>query len=152
VPRAYSTNSNVTPEPFHEWPDCDPKAAATHAQEYEDQRLRLQATLANQGQEDELFVAKVFAMQRPDGGAHTYTTWTEGVRTPLPPADVILLVEQPETADDEPLMTWVRWDVAAQVCADGCWKVMSEFKPPRLLTVAWPAADALEVLKARKLR
>ena len=53
-------------------------------QAYEEQRQRLQVRLLATGQAEELFVAKVFAVQRPDGGAHTYTTWTEGVKTLLP--------------------------------------------------------------------
>jgi len=150
IPRSYATTSNVVPGPFAEYPNRDPIAAAEHAQAYEEQRQRLQALLLASGQADELFVAKGFAMQRPDGGAHTYTTWTEGVKTLLPAADVVLLVEQP--AQPRPVMTWVRWDVAAHVCADDCWKIMPDFKPPRLLTIGWPTPGQLESLKCRKLR
>jgi hypothetical protein len=70
----------------------------------------------------------------------------------LPAADVVLLVEQPSKADAEPTMTWVRWDVTAEVCADACWKVMPEFEPPRILTKEWPSPEQLELLKSRKLR
>ena len=91
-------------------------------------------------------------MSRPGGGAHTYTTWTEGVRTLLPPADVLLFVEQPPQPNAEPAKTWVRWDVSAEVFADDCWKVMPEFDPVRLLTVGWPTAAQLATLKARALR
>ena len=155
--RTYATTSNVVPGPFAEYPDRDPKAAAEHAQAYEEQRQRLQAMAEASGDPEELFVAKVFAVQRQDGGAHTYTTWTQGVKTLLPPADVVLLVEWPDaqrvmTSDDQPVMTWVRWDVTAQVCADGCWKIIPGFQPPRLLTVGWPTPEQLESLKSRKLR
>jgi hypothetical protein len=121
-------------------------------QVYEEQRARLQGELAKSGRPDELFVAKVFALQRPDGGAHTYTTWTEGILTLLPPADVVLLVEQPPDADSEPAMTWVRWDVTAHVCADTCWQVMADFDPPRILARDWPSPEQLDVLKRQKLR
>ena len=96
------------PGPFAEYPNRHPMAAAQHAETYEEQQQRLQARLLATGQAEELFVAKVFAVQRPDGGAHTYTTWTEGVKTLLPPADVVLLVEQPALRDAQPVMTWVR--------------------------------------------
>jgi len=151
-PREYATTSNVVPGPFNEYPNRDPMAAALHAQRYEEQRERLQAKLAARGQGDELFVAKVFAVRRPDGGAHTYTTWTEGIKTLLPPADAVLLVEQPVEPDTKPAMTLVRWDVTAQVCADDCWQVMPDFRPPRILTVGWPAPAQLELLKSRSLR
>ena len=89
-PQTYPTSSNLTPGPFAEYPRREPAAAAAHAAHYEEQRQRLQAKLEAQGRSDELFVAKVFAVQRPDGGAHTYTTWTEGIKTLLPPADVLI--------------------------------------------------------------
>ncbi|MDR2987340.1 MAG: hypothetical protein LBV34_21140 [Nocardiopsaceae bacterium] len=150
IPRSYATTSDVVPGPLGEYPNRDPMAAAEHAQAYEDQRQRLETELYARGQGwEELFVAKVFAMQRPDGGAHTYTTWTEGVKTLLPAADVVLLVEQ---AGAEPVMTWLRWDVIAHVCADDCWKMLPDFKPPRLLTIGWPTPGQLESLKCRKLR
>jgi hypothetical protein len=152
VPRSYATTSDVVPGEPTQWPEREPEAAALHAQAYEEQRLRLEAELSQSGRADQLFVAKVFPVQRPDGGAHTYTTWTEGVLTLLPPADVVLLVEQPPTADTEPAMTWVRWDVAAQVCADACWKAMPEFNPPRILGRTWPSPGQLDLLKSRKLR
>jgi hypothetical protein len=152
IPRNYATTSDVVPGPFAEYPNRHPMAAAQHAQAYEEQRQRLQVRLLATGQAEELFVAKVFAVQRPDGGAHTYTTWTEGVKTLLPPADVVLLVEQPSQPDAKPVMTWVRWDVTAHVCADDCWELMLDFQPPRLLTVGWPTPGQLESLKSRKLR
>jgi hypothetical protein len=65
---------------------------------------------------------------------------------------VVLLVEQPVQPDAKPVMTWVRWDVTAHVCADDCWKIMPDFQPPRLLTVGWPTPGQLESLKNRKLR
>jgi hypothetical protein len=155
--RSYATTSNVVPGPFAEYPNRVPKAAAQHAQTYEDQRQRLQAMQEAKGDAEELFVAKLFAVQRQDGGAHTYTTWTQGVKTLLPPADVVLLVEWPDaqrvmTLDDQPVMTRVRWDVTAQVCADNCWKVIPGFQPPRGLTIGWPSPEQLESLKIRKLR
>jgi hypothetical protein len=152
IPRNYATTSDVVPGPFAECPNRHPMAAAQHAQAYEEQRQRLQARLLAMGQAEELFVAKVFAVQRPDGGAHTYTTWTEGVKTLLPPADVVLLVEQPAQPAARPVMTWVRWDVTAHVCADDCWMLMLDLQPPRLLTVGWPTPGQLQTLKSRKLR
>jgi hypothetical protein len=152
IPREYATTSAVVSGPFNEYPNRDPMAAAVHAQHYEEQRERLHAKLAAQGRSDDLFVAKVFAVRRPDGGAHTYTTWTEGIKTLLPPADVVLLVEQPVEPDTKPAMTLVRWDVTAQVCADDCWEVMPDFRPPRILTVRWPTPAQLGLLKSRNLR
>ncbi len=151
VAQSYATSSDVVPGEPTEYPDREPEAAAQHAQAYEEQRALLREELVETGQADELFVAKVFAMRRADGGAHTYTTWTEGVRTLLPAADVVLLVEQPPTGDSEPIMTWVRWDVTAHVCADTCWKVMPEFDPPRLLTKGWPSPEQMDRLKTQKL-
>jgi hypothetical protein len=152
IPRGYATTSDIVPGPFAEYPNRHPMAASQHAQTYEEQRQRLQARLQVMGQAEELFVAKVFAVQRPDGGAHTYTTWTEGVKTLLPPADVVLLVEQPAWPEAKPAMTWVRWDVTAHACADDCWEIMPDIQPPRLLTVGWPTPEQLESLKSRKLR
>ncbi len=140
------------PGDFDQYPDRDPSAAAAHAQHYEQQRERLQAKLEAQGRSDDLFVAKTLAVQRPEGGAHTYTTWAEGIKTLLPAADVVLLVEQPVEANAKPAMTWLRWDVTAQICADQYWTVMPDFDPPRVLTVGWPSPQELEVLKSRKLR
>jgi hypothetical protein len=140
------------PGPFSEYPNRDPIAAAVHVQHYEEQRERLQAKLAARGRSDDVFVAKVFAVRRADGGAHTYTTWTEGIKTLLPPADVVLLVEQPVEPEAKPAMTFVRWDVTAQVCADDYWQVMPDFQPPRILTVGWPTPAQLELLKSRNLR
>jgi hypothetical protein len=151
VARGFATSSDVVPGEPTEYPDRDPEAAALHAQAYEAQRVRLQAELAETGQADDLFVAKVFAVQRPDGGAHTYTTWTQGILTLLPAADVVLLVEQPPTAATDPTMTRVRWDVTAQVCADTCWKVMPDFDPPRILTKSWPSVAQMERLKSEEL-
>jgi hypothetical protein len=152
IPREYATTSAVVPGPFNQYPNRDPMAAALHAKHYEEQRERLYAKLAAQGRSDDLFVAKIFAVRRPDGGAHTYTTWTEGIKTLLPPADVVLLVEQPDEPDTKPAMTLLRWDVTAQVCADDCWKVMPDFRPPRILTVRWPTPAQLGLLKSRNLR
>lgn len=103
--QTYATTANVVPGPFAEWPRVAPDAAALHEQQYNEQRERLNAMLVDQGKVDEIFVAKVFAVMRPDGGSHTYTTWTEGVHTLLPAADVILLVEQPAEADSRPPMS-----------------------------------------------
>jgi hypothetical protein len=149
--RTYATSSNVDPGPFDEWPTVEPGSAASHTVHCNQQRDRLNAMLAKQGQADEVFVAKVFAVTRPDGGSHTYTTWTEGVHTLLPGADVILFVEQPADAESKPTMTWVRWDVAASVCADHCWAVMADFQPPRIRTREWPTRDQLADLKAHSL-
>lgn len=149
--QTFATTSDVVPGPFDECPTRAPEAAAEHAGLYEQQRERLTAQLEAEGQADELFVAKVFAVQRPDGGAHTYVTWTESIKTLLAPADVVLLVEQPPTAETKPTMTRVRWDVVAQVCADDCWKVMPKFNPPRIVTVGWPTEEQLADLKRRKL-
>jgi hypothetical protein len=55
------------------------------------------------------------------------------------------------TRDDQPVMTWVRWDVTAHVCADDCWKIMPDFQPPRLLTVGWPTPGQLESSAAKEL-
>lgn len=151
IPRSFATTSRVSPGPFDEYPNREPEAAWAHANHYEEQRKRLVAKLEAQGRSDDLWVAKVFAVQRPDGGAHTYVTWTEGIKTLLAPADVVLLVEQPPEAAAKPAMTLVRWDVTAHVCADDCWKLMLDFDPPRLLTVGWPTPHQLEVLKSRKL-
>jgi hypothetical protein len=96
-------------------------------------------------------VAKAFAMQLPEGTAFVYTTWTEGIQTLLPPADVILLAEQPLSADGEPEMTRVRWDVVAEACADDCWEVQQHLRPPRVLTVGWPSSETLTWLKERAL-
>lgn len=148
----YATSSDVTPGEPTAYPDREAQEVSLHAQIYEQQCALLRDELAQMGQADDLFVAKLFAVQRPDGGAHTYTTWTEGIRTLLPTADVVLLVEQPPTADAQPTMTWVRWDVTAQVCADSCWKVMPAFEPPRILTKEWPSPEQLDLLKSRKLR
>ena len=149
---SYATTSDVAPEPYAEYPNRPPDAAALHERQYNEQRERLNAFLARTGQSDELFVAKVFAVRRPDGGVHTYTTWTEGVNTLLPAADVILLVEQPVEQDADPVMTRVRWNVVASVCADDCWVVMPELKPLRIRTRAWPQPDQLAELKAKSLR
>jgi len=149
--RTYAMKSDVAPGPSDEWPNVEPDAAAAHEQYYNQQRDRLNGMLAMQGQADEIFVAKVFAVTRPDGGSHTYTTWTEGVYTLLPAADVILLVEQPVDAESDPVMTWVRWDVAASDCADRCWTVMTDIQPPRVRTREWPSPDQLAGLKTRSL-
>ena len=151
-PRTFATTSNVQPGPFDEFPKRDPDAAAAHASHYEQQRERLVAKLDAQGRSSDLFVAKVFAVQREDGGAHTYVTWTEGIKTLLAPADVVLIVEQPPEANAQPTMTWVRWDVTAQLCADDCWQPMPDFDPPRVLTVGWPTPQQMGTLKTRKLR
>jgi hypothetical protein len=154
IRRSYAVSSKVTPGPYSEWPSRDPNAAAAHAHHYEEQRKLLQEEgLEQLGHAEDVFVAKVFAMQRRDGGAHTYTTWSEGVRTLLPAADVVLIVELEQPwANGKPPMTWVRWDVAAQVCAGDCWQVQPEFNPPRVLTVRWPTPEQLDVLRSRKLR
>ena len=152
VDGSYATSSDVVPGEPTEYPNREPEAAARHAQVYEEQRVLLQEELAAVGQADDLFVAKVFAVQGPDGTAHTYTTWTEGILTLLPAADAVLLVEQPPTVDTNPTMTWLRWDVTAHVCADTCWKVMPEFEPPRILTQEWPSPEQLDLLKSQKLR
>ena len=149
--RTFAMTSGGTPGPFDEWPNVEPDAAAAHEQHYNQQRDRLNGILVEQGQADEIFVAKVFAVTRPDGGSHTYTTWTEGVSTLLPGADVILLVEQPVDAGSDPVMTWVRWDVVASVCADQCWTVMTDFQPPRIRTRQWPSPGQLADLKTRSL-
>lgn len=148
----YATTSNVVPGPSDVYPTRERQAAFEHANHYEEQRARLEAKLNASGQSEELFVAKVFAVERADGGAHTYVTWTEGVKTLLAPADVLLLVEQPSSAEEKPTMTWLRWDVTAQACADDCWKVMADFTPPRILTSGWPTAEQMALLKSRSLR
>jgi hypothetical protein len=150
--RSYPFTSNVAPGPFDAWPSRPHDAAAAHADHYNAQRDELTAILIKNGQTEQLFVAKVFAVQRADGGVHTYTTWTQGILTLLPAADVVLLVEQPASLDDQPVMTWVRWDVTASVCADDCWVPMPQFKPARVRTDAWPSADQMQELKARCLR
>jgi hypothetical protein len=96
-------------------------------------------------------VPKVFAVRRADGGAHTVTSWTMGVRTLLAPTDVLVLVELVDIEDREPTMTWVRWDVAAAVCADTCWEVMDQLTPPRVLALSWPSPEQLALLKDRQL-
>jgi hypothetical protein len=149
--QSYATTSNVVPGPFAEWPRREPDATVLHEQQYNQQRERLNAMLAAQGQMEEMFVAKVFAVSRTGGGSHTYTTWTEGVHTLLPAADVILLVEQPADAASQPPMTWARWDVVASLCAGDCWAVMADFQPPRVRTQRWPRPDQLAELKARAL-
>jgi hypothetical protein len=148
--RTFATTSNVVPGPHAEYPSRELEAATTHAEFYNNQREQLNDRLAGMGQTDELFVAKVFAMQRPDGVIYTYTTWTQGIRTLLPAADVVLLVEQPPTADAKPFMMWVRWDVTASICADDCWKMQPDLL--RVVTVGWPSAEQFALLKRKCLK
>ena len=144
-----TTSAPATGDP-RSYPTRHPDDAWRHADAYEQGREELVARLWTGGSGIP-FVAKAFAVGRPDGGAHTYTTWTEGIETLLPAADVVLLVEQPASPEVSPQMTRVRWDVAAEACADGCWKVMEGLHPPRVLTVAWPSQQTLDWLKARSL-
>jgi hypothetical protein len=132
------------------YPSRHPDDAWQHANYYEEGREALQALV---GPEDEggQFVAKAFPVKQPDGTAFVYTTWTEGITTLLPAADVILLAEQPAAPDGEPTFTRVRWDVVAEECADECWEVQPDLTPPRVRTVAWPTSEALARLKARRL-
>jgi hypothetical protein len=147
--RHYATASGRAAGPYSVWPDRHPEAAATHAHHYEAGRQALCDELVATGDPRAPFPAKVFAFQRPDGVAYTSTTWTEGVTTLLPAADVIVFVEQPRSAD--PIITNVRWDVVAEICADSCWAVQPDLQPIRLLTTAWPSPEQLAELKARKL-
>lgn len=148
--QVYPTSSSAAPSDHRAYPSRHPDDAWQHANAYEESREALQARL---GPEDEggPFVAKVFPVQRADGTAFVYTTWTEGITTLLPAADVILLAEQPTAADGQPTLTRVRWDVVAEECADECWKVEPDLTPPRVRTIAWPTSETLAWLKARRL-
>src|SRR4051794_24270035 len=75
----FSVTSDVVPGPFAEYPSREPGAAAVHAQVYETQREELNAMLVATGQLGRVFIAKVRAVRRPDGGEHTVTFWTKGV-------------------------------------------------------------------------
>jgi hypothetical protein len=147
----FSVTSDVVPGPFAEYPSREPGAAAVHEQVYETQREELNEMLVATGQLGGVFIAKVRAVRRPDGGEHTVTFWTKGVHTLLPAADAIVLVELPEEEGVEPITTSVRWDVTAAICADNCWEVMPDFKPPRVRTKAWPSDEQLVELKRRQI-
>jgi hypothetical protein len=131
-----------------EWPTRDSREAARHAETYNNQKPRLEAHVASFGKTpDDMFIPQAFAMDRPETGAYTWTTWTQGVPAMLPPSDVIFMVEQPATPDGPFLSMKVRWDVVADLCADTCWVPQPALKPPRVLTVAWPEPAQIDTLK-----
>lgn len=139
------------PEDGHAYPNRHPTNAAKHADAYEQGREALQQDLLalDPGAP---FVAKAFAMGRADGGAHTQTTWTQGVPTLLPAVDVICLIEDPPTPGSDPVLSFLRWDVVAEACADDCWELREDLTPPRLFTKAWPTPPTLDRLRNLKLR
>jgi hypothetical protein len=146
----YPTSGQTPVSDYRTYPSRHPDDAWRHADAYEQGREALQAEVGPE-EEGGPFVAKAFPMQRPDGTAFVYTTWTEGVPTLLPAADVILLAEQPTSSDGKPTFTRVRWDVVAEECADECWEVRPDLKPPMVQTIAWPSKEALAWLKAQRL-
>jgi hypothetical protein len=152
APMTYSTRSGAGHGLVTEWPSRAKDDAARHAAAYNEQKPRLEAQVAKLGKtSEEMFIPAVFAMERPEGGAYTWTSWTQGIPAMLPPSDVIFMVEQPATADGPFLTMRVRWDVVADLCADTCWKAQPEFTPPRVLIVGWPTPAEIEALKGKAL-
>ena len=135
-------------------PDLSESAPDSRGQSY--QRLRTEpggaVATAARPRSRAPFVTKAFAMRRADGAALTQTTWTQGVPTLLPAVDVICLVEDPATPESEPVLSWMRWDVVAKACADDCWELRQDLRPPRLQTIAWPSPETLAQLRKQKLR
>ncbi|WP_421120140.1 hypothetical protein ACE2AJ_01990 [Aquihabitans daechungensis] len=112
----------------------------------EAQRAELEAMMARSGQGDALLVAPVEAIVGPTSEGHTSTTWIEGRICVLARVDVLVLFGQPRFVGADPVITRVRWDVAARVCGADCWNPLAGVQPPRVVTRRWPSEAQLEVL------
>lgn len=90
----------------------------------------------------DVHVASLMLMGRPDGSVFTVTTWTDGVDTLLPRADLVGFA----TADGRTEPFFVPWPVVVEetglVPAAGT-------APQRYSVTAWPAEPVLARLRER---
>ena len=94
---------------------------------------------------EDVFVANYLLTELPDGSLRASTTWTRGVATSLPEAEVVTFVEIESKA-----MFNVRWDDVLQVAGTAL-QSEPESDPPRWRVADWPEAAVLERLRALTL-
>ncbi|NRF72401.1 hypothetical protein HLB44_36035 [Aquincola sp. S2] len=95
----------------------------------------------------DIFVASYQLMQRDDEAPRSYTVWTEGVDTLLPPAELIALV-QPEGNNAKHVL--VSWEDALAFAGDLL--EPSDLVPIRYRARRFPAPHVLERLRERAVR
>jgi len=129
-------------EPFEPPPDCAAAfaelAAIERAERYATQKAALDDLHARDGVD--VFAADVTLWRSPDGSPRAVTTWTRGVTTWLPRADLVVLV------DGEVSLT-VPWSDLRELA--GALMAPLDMQPERFEVTAFPDRAAWTALAAR---
>jgi hypothetical protein len=110
---------------------------------YERQRVFLSSDADIQ--EQEIYVGKFGAFQKPDGQIYTACTWTEGAEILLPKTDTVMFAKDKGEGTEFEMAAEVPWEKVAEIMGDQL--VAVNFYPPRFRTVGWPSDAQLVQLK-----
>lgn len=133
------------------YPDRPLAVVADEVRRAAHQHEDLVASMAASGQTGALVVARLEDLPTSRSRACTLATWSQGPTTVLPVADVLALFELPSSIDGSPQVTYARWRTVERVCGIECWRVVRGLDPTRVITRAWPSADALAVIRGLSL-
>jgi hypothetical protein len=107
------------------WHECVPDASREVKKKYSLMNARSWKDLYDDGHDtyqdklgDDLFVAHLMAVEKPDGSGVSYATWTKTVPTMLPKADMVAFVvlTGPEGAEKGKMLGVAPWDRVMAVC------------------------------------
>ena len=107
--------------------------------EYAAQKAALDARLAAEG--IDLFVATHFAVERDNGPAFSYATWSQGAAALVPVVDVVVF----GFADPERPPLVVPWEVALGLVPE-LWEDVPHLEPRRRRTLGFPTEEQLAAL------
>ncbi len=145
-PQVYTIDDTgaVVPYPVH---DGHPAAEAVRRADsilafhtYHGQKEWLEERYQNEG--EDIFVASLLGMDTDDGSFGTVATWTDGIRTLLPRADLVAF--QPQDPDAKPFM--VTWGDATELVH---LTPAPDLDPPRYEVSDWPDRTTVARLRIR---
>ncbi|MCC6978778.1 MAG: hypothetical protein IT343_10695 [Candidatus Melainabacteria bacterium] len=100
-------------------------------------------------QEQDIYVGKYGAFQRPDGQIYTACTWTEGAEILLPKTDTIMFAKNMGDGAQFEMAAEVPWEKVVEIMGDQLVEV--NLYPKRFKTVGWPSDEQMVLLKRFKL-
>ena len=107
------------------WSECVPDASPAVQKKFSLMAARSWKDLYDDGHDgyqdelgDDLFVAHLMAIEKPDGSGETYATWTKTVPSMLPKADKVafVILEGPEGSEKGKMLGVAPWARVMSVC------------------------------------
>lgn len=115
--------------------------------QYQSQKAALTRALEQDGRD--IYVAEYSAMEKPDGGVFSYASMTFGVRTLLPEADFIFMVDlgSGNSTDAKPMV--IPWDAFRKILGSSLQRL--HYVMPRYSVQFSPSADQLTAIRQQSV-